>query len=168
MGLYFSTLILLKTKQIKNSKSKLKENLVQMKNLENRPFFGDNIYFRRCLLLCADLLLSKEKVSSSLQLTQKCLSCTPLCTVSRELEVLVYQKGMKDSMKARQCLESAVELTRVSEPNLAFRLAQTYLEAKEFAKAYHLATQVLQKFPRFSQMKSHILVPAQKSLVDFL
>ena len=164
LGLYMQLILLLKTKQIPNCKAKIKEHLVKSRGLTFAPYFGQNTFFFRCTLLCADILLSKDKVSPALQLVNKAVDLDRANVVSQEYLILVHKKGLKDTRKARQTLEEVVKKTRFSEPNLGYRLAQEYLQQGQVTRAYHVSSNVLKHYPNFNQLKANVYGPARKKL----
>jgi tetratricopeptide repeat protein 21B len=161
-------ILLLKTKQIPSSKSKIKENLVKSKNLKFLPYLGQNIYFFRCTMLCADILLSKDKVAPAVHLINKALDYDKSLILLVEHQILLQKKGLKDKKKALDCLEEAVEVTQFTEPNLGYRLAQEYLAKGNFVKAYHVSGAILKNYPNFNELKANVLGPAHKKLLDLI
>jgi hypothetical protein len=157
-------ILLLKTKQIQNSKTKLKEHLVKSKSLTFLPFFGQNTFYFRCLTLCVDILLSKDKTSTALQLINKSLSFDNENILLKEYLILIHKKGLKNKQMAMVTLEETVNKTQFSEPNLGYRLAQEYLAQGELTKAYHVSASVLKHYPNFNELKANVFGPAKKKL----
>ena len=168
LALYLQLILLLKTKQVSGSKAKIKANLVRCRNLSFRPFLGQNIYFFRCTMLCADILLSKDKTAPALQLIKKSLELDKSLIVLSEYQILIQKKGLKDKDRALECLEEAVAKTQFSEPNLGYRLAQEHLARGNLTKAYHVSGAVLKNYPNFTELKANVYGPAQKKLFDLI
>lgn len=166
LALYLQCLLLLKSKKITDSKKKLKDVLIQIKKLIPLFSYSVNPFYFRCTLLCADILLSKNKFDSAQELINKCIEIDQSYIISKEYQLL-YLKQIQSKCYT-ETFDKILKEINYSEPNLSYRLAQLYLKDGNHLQAYNLSKKTLKLFPTFKEIKNKVLIPSSQELSNIL
>lgn len=136
----------------------------QLKRLNKHQWtFESAEYLERSWLLLADIYIQSSKYELAAELLAKTLRHNKSCAKAYELTGYIAEKEQAFKQAATN-YEAAWKYSGKLKPNVGYKLAYSYMKAKNFADAIDTCQQILKNHPDYPSIKKDILDKCRNNL----